>query len=117
MSKKDVPKSQLDSTPLWQTAVDAMLRLDDGNEVQPPAPMADANWLQNILSEHGASPPLGLVADHYNELGEQEQEGLFSELNDSCGYGYSVEVVTLAKKKRVEETASKGGGSGQGSGA
>lgn len=110
MSTKDLPKSQLDSQPLWQTAVDAMLREEVDEAKDAEAPSHDQDWLLGVLSEYGASPPVELVAEHYSELGEPQQEELFAQLNDSCGYGYASEVVIQARKKRgVEQSEQKRG--------
>ncbi len=116
MSKREgPPKSQLDPQPLWSTAVDALLRVDADLELSPEEAIvahsaAAPEWLQAVLSEYGASPPVALVADHYAELGEQEQAGLFAELNETCGYDYAAEVVTLAKKRSAESVGKSAGG-------
>ena len=47
---------------------------------------------------------------HVAELGEQEQAGLFAELNETCGFDYAAEVVTLAKKRSAESAGKSVGG-------
>lgn len=113
MSKKDLPKSQVDAAEsLWQPSIDAQLRLEDEFVAEETPQAATGDWLAAVLAEFGVSPPVEMVADHFNELDEVGQEGLFGELNDACGYDFSVEVVTLAKKKRLAEVEKAGGGSG-----
>lgn len=116
MSKREgPPKSQLDPQPLWSTAVDALLRVEADLELSAEEAIvaqsaAAPAWLQEVMSEYGASPPVELVADHYAELGEQEQAGLFAELNETCGFDYAAEVVTLAKKRSGESARKSAGG-------
>ena len=116
MSKREgPPKSQLDPQPLWSTAVDALLRVDaELEQSEDTANVAQSaagpQWLEAVLSEYGASPPVALVAEHYAELGEQEQAGLFAELNETCGFDYAAEVVTLAKKRSAESAGKSVGG-------
>lgn len=111
MSKKDLPKSQVDpAESLWQPSIDAQLRLEEELVPEETPEVTTGDWLAGVLAEHGVSPPVEMVADHFNELDEVGQEGLFGELNDACGYDFSVEVVTLARKKRLAESEKTGSG-------